>query len=165
MTICLSNKYTKNYCDRTILVQVIFKDVVAYFFLKHGLYTYVWTYMKISTATNVKQKRSALFLQTVLAARMVFDLNTCPVWRTNGSVALCVTLTPTLQTKVRMHHCYFTWIVALQSKDLTKVTVISIGISVSWRHNFCLTKRRLSKIAALWRWCMPTLDIHVLLIH
>ena len=37
MTYCLSNKYTKNYCNRTILVQVIAEDVVAYFFLKHGV--------------------------------------------------------------------------------------------------------------------------------
>jgi len=28
---CLSNKFTKNYCIRTILVQVIVKDVVAFF--------------------------------------------------------------------------------------------------------------------------------------
>ena len=28
----LSNKYTKNYCNRTILVEVIVKDVVAFFF-------------------------------------------------------------------------------------------------------------------------------------
>ena len=37
MTYCLSNKYTKNYCHRTILVQIIAEDVVAYFFLKHGV--------------------------------------------------------------------------------------------------------------------------------
>ena len=40
MTYCLSNKYTKNYCDRTILVQVIVEDVVAYFFFKHGVDLY-----------------------------------------------------------------------------------------------------------------------------
>ena len=41
MTYYLSNKYTKNYCDRTILVQLIVEVVVAYFFLKHGVYAYV----------------------------------------------------------------------------------------------------------------------------
>ena len=34
MTCCLSNKYTKNYCDRTILVQVIADDVVPCFFFE-----------------------------------------------------------------------------------------------------------------------------------
>ena len=34
----LSNKYAKNYCNRTILVQIVVKDVVAYFFLRHGVY-------------------------------------------------------------------------------------------------------------------------------
>ena len=38
ITHCLSNKYTKNYCNRTILVEVIAEDVVAYFFLKHGVF-------------------------------------------------------------------------------------------------------------------------------
>ena len=38
MTYYLSNKYAKNYCNRTILVQVIAEDVVACFFLKHGVY-------------------------------------------------------------------------------------------------------------------------------
>ena len=39
MTYYLSNKYTKNYCNRTILVEVIAEDVVAHFFFKHGVYT------------------------------------------------------------------------------------------------------------------------------
>ena len=29
----------KNYCNRTTLVQIIAEDVVAYVFLKHGVYT------------------------------------------------------------------------------------------------------------------------------
>ena len=33
----MSNKHTKNDCNRTILVQVIAEDVVAYFFFKHGV--------------------------------------------------------------------------------------------------------------------------------
>ena len=37
MAYCLSNKYTENYCNRTILVQVIVEDVVVYFFLRHGV--------------------------------------------------------------------------------------------------------------------------------
>ena len=37
MTYYLCNKYTKNYCNRTILVKVIVEDVVACFFLKHGV--------------------------------------------------------------------------------------------------------------------------------
>jgi len=37
MTYSMSNKCNKNYCNRTILVQVIVEDVVACSFLKHGV--------------------------------------------------------------------------------------------------------------------------------
>jgi hypothetical protein len=38
MIYSMSNKCTKNYCNRTVLVQVIVEDVVACFFLKHGVF-------------------------------------------------------------------------------------------------------------------------------
>ena len=60
MTYYLSNMYAKNYCNRTILVQVIAEDVVAYFFLRHGVYVYLHVDMdrQLERRSKVHQEES-----------------------------------------------------------------------------------------------------------
>ena len=41
MAYTLSNKCAKNVCKRTVLVQLIIKNVVTCFFLEHSVYTVI----------------------------------------------------------------------------------------------------------------------------